>query len=199
MSEEWLSPAQAVERTAAKLSLSIGLARGLLQREGWAAGVRLGGEEWQTRISLEQLLDTRSLVEKDRRRFVEVPRSFLENADIDWEAELIRNDDGEIIGNLRVNAEDLEAWLRERIPQHHLRRPQTETQKNKGGAPRKFDKQSFVLKAAQLLAQPDGVRPKNRQELSALMAEWWLKIYDEEPKAPTLRAYIAEIYKPSED
>jgi hypothetical protein len=49
--------------------------------------------------------------------------------------------------------------------------------KNKGGAPRKFDKEAFMTQAARLLAQPDGSRPKNRHQLTAAMAEWCLETW----------------------
>jgi hypothetical protein len=71
--------------------------------------------------------------------------------------------------------------------------------KNKGGAPRKFDKEAFMRQALRLLAQPDGIRPKNRQELTAQMAEWWLETWGEEAKPSTLRGLMAEVYAPPDD
>jgi hypothetical protein len=71
--------------------------------------------------------------------------------------------------------------------------------KNKGGAPRKFDKEAFIQRAARELVRLEGNERKKRQTLTAIMAEWCLATWGEEPDPTTLRRWMAEIFTPPED
>ena len=45
----------------------------------------------------------------------------------------------------------------------------------------------------------EGNGRKKRQTLTAIMAEWCLATWGEEPDTTTLRRWMAEIFKPTED
>jgi hypothetical protein len=108
-----------------------------------------------------------------------------------------------IFQRIQIELNHLEAWLEKYKAQVGRPVPSAPTSKdmapkNKGGAPRKFDREAFMQQAAGLLAQPECIRPKTRQQLTAAMAEWWLETWGEEAKPSTLRAFVAEIYSPKD-
>jgi hypothetical protein len=160
MAEEWISLTQAVERTAVRLGLSIGLARVKLWREALADGVRLRGEQDVTYVlrAEAKTAPTGDNVVRlhggsggewqtsERREFVELEgmHTVMENFAVYWDTDQIApgwkgGTEWPSITKLQVNAADLESWLEQRspMPQPESAVPdqQTPQSKRNGGAP----------------------------------------------------------------
>jgi hypothetical protein len=136
---------------------------------------------------------------------MEITRATVMEADVDFGPPIIMSLPKGKFAFLETHIElnHLEAWLEKYQTGVAQAVPPVPTSKdmapkNKGGSPRKFDKEAFMQQAAGLLAQPEGIRPKTRQQLTAAMAEWWLETWGEEAKPSTLRAFVAEIYSPKD-
>jgi hypothetical protein len=63
--------------------------------------------------------------------------------------------------------------------------------KDRGGAPRKFDRDLFFIEIVRIANTPDGL--PDRRDLARHMADWCAKNFEEPPAENTIRAWLAKV------
>jgi hypothetical protein len=190
----WIGLNDAAWIIAQKLSVPMGEGREVLQREALPPAV-----PW---VGLDRS------VEGDDATWLlpwEIDRATVEGADVDFNFEDLRSPAcGRHFRRIHIELNHLEAWLEKKLkarevqPVLSVSANKDMAPKNKGGAPRKFDKEAFMQQAARELVLLEGNGRKKRQALTAIMAEWCLATWGEEPDTTTLRRWMAEIFNPTE-
>jgi hypothetical protein len=202
----WIPLSKAVKLVVETLNVQPGEARELLWREAVPPAVPWVG--WKRFPRKEDGPHGAASRDSASSMPVEISLAELREADVNFSFEFVRlpeNEEGaDTILDLRIELNHLEAWLEKyqagvAQPVPPVPASKDMAPKNKGGAPRKFDKEAFVQRAARELVRLEGNVRDKRHRLTAIMAEWCLTTWGEEPDTTTLRRWMADIFNPTED
>jgi hypothetical protein len=198
--DEELSLTEAVSQIAERLDISINLARRALVREAWPAGVGLASYHPPLSINIRLSQDSAGqILTNHLERYVEIDFDHLTVLEIDWKNEELtalpsnpQNTDQRplVFSRLRVNAADLEKWLKAKVGKPNRRRGTRKTDSRSDAAVR--------LKIETVLRHwrewpPERKAKGVRQQARLLHREMKGKVDFSEN---TLRDILSETYRP---
>jgi hypothetical protein len=207
MEEIWIPLSRAVKLTAQRLGITDRMARTLLLKEAFPSGVGFGGDKVVERYELEQTgkdAGPLSLIRRWRTpesHFTEIDPKTLVHGVIAWNEETINFPPGTLSKRphhrvrLRVNADDLEAWLKlkgDMLGERKTDSVRPSATASRGGRPPRYDRDEFIREVVRRANTPDGL--PDRPTLTKQMAQWCVDNWQDPPCDSLLRDWIAKAY-----